>query len=243
MSIKTRFAPSPTGHMHLGNARTALFNALLAEAKGGQFLVRIEDTDKERSDDQYTTELLSDLKWLGIAWQEGPEVGGAYGPYSQMLRLDIYAHYYQQLIQEGHAYHCYCNEQELSIVRKAQTSAGITPRYPGTCRHLTAAQIEKKQREGRIPCLRLRVPDEAHVRFQDLIYGMKDFKAADLGDFVIRKEDAGPTFMFANAIDDSLMQVTHALRGEDHLTNTPRQMLLLNLLGLTPPQYGHFPII
>lgn len=243
MTIKTRFAPSPTGYMHLGNARTALFNALLAQAQGGQFLVRIEDTDKERSEENYTDALLKDLTWLGIEWQEGPEVGGPHAPYSQMLRLDIYEHYYQRLIQEGQAYPCYCNEQELSMVRKAQTAAGMTPRYPGTCRHLTSAQIEKKEREGRVPCLRLKVPDNAHVRFQDLIYGMKDFKAADLGDFVIRKEDNGPTFMFANAIDDALMEVTHALRGEDHLTNTPRQILLLNLLGLTPPNYGHFPII
>lgn len=228
MSIKTRFAPSPTGLMHLGNARTALFNALLAKAKGGQFLLRIEDTDQERSSEHYTTELLSDLQWLGIEWHEGP--------YSQMQRLDIYAQYYQQLIAQGHAYPCYCTEQELAVVRKSQISAGLTPRYPGTCRHV-------KQRAGRTPCLRLQVPDDAHVRFDDLIYGMKDFKAADLGDFVIRKEDGGPTFMFANAIDDALMGVTHALRGEDHLTNTPRQILLLTLLGLTPPQYGHFPII
>ncbi len=233
--VKTRFAPSPTGYMHLGNARTALFNALLAQAQGGTFLLRIEDTDLERSDPRYTEALQKDLEWLGIHWDEGP--------YAQMQRLDIYAHYYAVLIEQGLAYECYCNEQELAITRKAQISAGLTPRYSGVCRHLSLAQKQKKQAEGRIPCLRLSVPETAHVRFEDLIYGMKDFKAEDLGDFVIRKQDGGPTFMFANAIDDALMGVTQALRGEDHLTNTPRQVLLLELLGLKPPAYGHFPII
>ena len=235
MTMKTRFAPSPTGYMHLGNARTALFNALLAKAMGGHFLLRIEDTDLERSEDIYQEALLHDLSWLGIEWDEGPV--------KQMDRLAVYEEYYAVLLEKGLAYHCYCNEQELTVMRKSQINAGITPRYAGTCRNLTQAQIQKKEAEGRTPCLRLRVPEEAHVRFNDLIYGMKDFKAVDLGDFVIRKQDGGPTFMFANAIDDALMKVTHALRGEDHLTNTPRQILLLELLALTPPQYGHFPII
>lgn len=235
MIMKTRFAPSPTGYMHLGNARTALFNALLAKALKGHFLLRIEDTDVERSADIYQEGLLRDLAWLNISWDEGP--------FKQMDRLEVYQSYYEILLEKGLAYPCYCNETELSVMRKTQISAGISPRYAGTCRHLSEAQKQKKVAEGRVPCLRLRVPDEAHVRFDDLIYGMKDFKAVDLGDFVIQKQDGGPTFMFANAIDDALMGVTHALRGEDHLTNTPRQILLLQLLGLKPPQYGHFPII
>jgi glutamyl-tRNA synthetase len=235
MTLKTRFAPSPTGRMHIGNARTALFNALLAKAAGGTFLLRIEDTDTDRSLSEHTDGILEDLTWLGLTWDEGP--------FAQMERLSIYAHYSQILQEKGLAYPCFCSEAELALSRKTQLSSGQPPRYAGTCRHLTEAEQRQKKQEGRHACLRLAVPEDATIHFVDLIYGPKAFKAFDLGDFVIGKDDGGPTFLFANAIDDALMEVTHALRGEDHLTNTPRQILILQLLGLTPPQYGHFPII
>lgn len=243
MVVKSRFAPSPTGLMHMGNARTALFNALYAKGHQGVFLIRIEDTDEARSEDQYTEALLDDCHWLNITWQEGPHQEQGRGPYFQNQRQDIYDYYYQQLIDKNLAYPCFCTEQELAVHRKLQIAQGLPPRYAGTCRHLTTEQIEKKKEKGLKAALRFAVPKGIKIRFEDLIFGIKDFMSDDLGDFVIQKQTGGASFMFANAIDDALMGVTHALRGEDHLTNTPRQILLLEQLGLTPPQYGHFPII
>lgn len=233
--VKTRFAPSPTGVMHLGNLRTALVNALYAHGQGGTFLLRVENTDKERSKDEYAQQILKDLAWLDIEIDEGPIY--------QSDRDDIYKSYFDQLITDGKAYPCFCSEQELAIHRKAQLSAGIAPRYPGTCQHLTDEQVAQKVSAGLKPSLRFRVPKEKIIRFEDAIFGPKQFLSDDLGDFIIRKNDGGPTFMFCNAIDDALMEVTHAFRGEDHITNTPRQLMLLEALGLQPPIYGHFPII
>ncbi len=243
MVVKSRFAPSPTGLMHMGNARTALFNALYAKGHQGTFLIRIEDTDEARSEDQYTEALLDDCHWLNITWQEGPHQEQGRGPYFQNQRQDIYDYYYQQLIDKNLAYPCFCTEQELAVHRKLQVAQGLPPRYAGTCRHLTPEQIEKKKEKGLKAALRFAVPKGIKIRFEDLIFGIKDFMSDDLGDFVIQKQTGGACFMFANAIDDALMGVTHALRGEDHLTNTPRQILILEQLGLTPPLYGHFPII
>lgn len=241
--LKTRFAPSPTGRMHLGNLRTALYNVLLAKSQNGTFLLRVEDTDKERSERAHEDALQTDLKWLSLDWQEGPVVGGDNGPYRQSERDGVYQGYYDTLTQKGLAYPCFCSEQELSVQRKLDLSAGRAPRYSGKCRHLTQEQCAAKQAEGKTPTLRLKVPDDERVRFDDLIMGPKQFESKDLGDFIIRKADGGPTFMFCNAIDDALMGVTHALRGEDHITNTPRQLIILNYLGLRTPNYGHFPII
>lgn len=246
-NFKTRFTPSPTGVMHLGNLRTALFSFLLAspleaDAKS-TFLIRIEDTDASRSKTEYTEKLLADLKWLGMDWQEGPEVGGANGPYFQSQRLEVYENYYQQLIEMGRAYPCYCTEKELQIARRAQLQAGHAPRYPGTCRHLTEAAIAKKEAMGIKPALRFVIPDNEEVRFEDLIQGPKSFQSDDIGDFIIRKNDGSASFMFCNAVDDSLMGVSHVLRGEDHITNTPRQLLVLKALGLSAPQYGHMALI
>jgi glutamyl-tRNA synthetase len=243
MVVKSRFAPSPTGLMHMGNARTALFNALYAKGHQGVFLIRIEDTDEARSEDQYTDALLEDCLWLNIHWQEGPRCDQGHGPYYQNQRQEIYEHYYQQLMDKGLAYPCFCTEQELAVHRKLQVAQGLPPRYAGTCRHLTSEQIEKKKERGLKAALRFAVPKGIKIRFEDLIFGMKDFMSDDLGDFIIQKQTGGASFMFANAIDDALMGVTHALRGEDHLTNTPRQILLLEQLGLKGPRYGHFPII
>lgn len=231
--MKSRFSPSPTGLMHLGNLRTALFNVLVAEK--GTFLLRIEDSDRERSKQEYTDALLRDLTWMGLDWQDGP--------YYQSERNDIYDKYYQELIDSKRAYPCFCTELELTLSRKTQAASGKPPRYNGKCRNLTPEQVAKARQEGLAEALRFKVGDNAKIEFTDLVQGPKVFQADDIGDFIIKKGDGFASFMFCNAIDDSLMGVTHALRGEDHLTNTPRQLLILDALGLTRPQYGHIPLI
>ena len=249
LPFKARFCPSPTGLMHFGNLRTALFNVLLAKAhtahspQSGSFLLRIEDTDMARSEQEFTEKLMHDLKWLGLTWQEGPEVSGKHAPYFQSQRLDIYEKYYQQLIEQQQAYWCYCSEVELAIARKSQLAAGMPPRYSGTCRHLTEEQRAQKAAKGQPPALRFRIPDNETIEFDDFIQGPKLFAANDIGDFIIKKADGSSSFMFCNAVDDSLMQVTHVMRGEDHLTNTPRQLLILTALRLSAPTYGHMPLI
>ncbi|MBS0288523.1 MAG: glutamate--tRNA ligase [Proteobacteria bacterium] len=247
-SVKSRFCPSPTGLMHLGNLRTGLFNVLLAKSfiakqQRATFLLRIEDTDLVRSEEAFTQKIMEDLLWLSLDWQEGPERGGANGPYYQAQRSELYQQYYQHLLQNQRAYWCFCTEMELSITRKTQLQAGIAPRYPGTCRHLTHEQIAHKRAKGIKPALRFKIPDNEVVHFEDFIQGPKTFATNDIGDFIIEKADGTASFMFCNAVDDALMQVTHVMRGEDHLTNTPRQLLVLKALGLREPLYGHMPLI
>lgn len=241
--IKTRFAPSPTGYLHLGNLRTALFNALCARREGGVFLLRIEDTDLERSEARYTAALLEDLRWLGLQWGEGPEAGGAHGPYAQSERGAIYREYYRHLEQAGLAYPCFCSEQQLALSRKLQRAAGQPPRYAGNCAHLTPQEAAAKLAQGLRPTLRFRVPAGRAVAFDDAVRGPQQLAAADIGDFIIRRADGTPAFFFTNAVDDALMGVTLVLRGEDHLTNTPRQLLILEALGLPAPRYGHISLI
>lgn len=241
--MKTRFCPSPTGHIHIGNARTALFCALLAKSQHGALLLRIEDTDLERSKETYTNQLITDLHWLDIHWQEGPEVGGTAGPYWQSQRQAIYDEYYRKLEQSGLAFPCFCTAEQLALSRKLQQSKGQPPRYAGTCRTLTSEQIAERVGRGIQPTLRFRVPRQAVIEFDDFVKGKQRFNSDDIGDFIIRREDNTATFLFSNAIDDSLMGVTHVLRGEDHLTNTPRQILLLQALGFSIPQYGHISLI
>lgn len=241
--IKTRFAPSPTGYIHLGNMRTALFNALVAYHNKGVFLLRIEDTDLDRSEDMYIDSLMEDLHWLGLTWQEGISVGGAQAPYRQSERSDVYQHYYQQLIDEKRAYPCFCTDEQLSMSRKALQRAGLPPRYDGRCARLTAEEVQQKQDQGLPSVLRFKIPEGIDIKFNDLVQGEKLFKADDIGDFIIRRTNGMPSFMFCNAIDDALMQVTYAMRGEDHLTNTPRQITILQALKLPQPQYGHFALI
>jgi glutamyl-tRNA synthetase len=241
--MKTRFCPSPTGFVHLGNVRTALFNALLANKEKGTFLLRIEDTDKLRSDEKYTKHLIEDLHWLGLDWQEGPEIGGEYGPYWQSERQELYDAYYQKLIDEKRAYPCFCSEQHLAIMRKIQLSSGKPPRYDGSCRKLTEEEIKAKLAAGHVPTLRFAVPEKCIVEFEDLVKGQQRFQQYDMGDFIIRRADGTPPFMFCNAVDDALMKVSHVLRGEDHLANTPRQILILQALNLPIPRYGHFSLI
>ncbi|WP_353570343.1 glutamate--tRNA ligase [Candidatus Albibeggiatoa sp. nov. BB20] len=241
--IKTRFAPSPTGYMHLGNARTALFNALFAFHHQGIFLLRIEDTDQERSEDQYVEQLKNDLRWLGMDWQEGPDIDGEHAPYFQSQRSEIYAKYYHKLIDSGKAYPCFCSPRELELSRKLQRSSGQAPRYAGTCAHLNQEEIERKLAEGLKPTLRFRMPRDEMIEFDDVVKGQQRFASNDIGDFIIRRADGTPAFFFCNAVDDALMGVTHVFRGDDHLTNTPRQQMILESLGLPVPQYGHISLI
>lgn len=242
-NVKTRFAPSPTGYLHLGNVRTALFNALLARHWQGRFLLRIEDTDQERSRPEYTTALLEDLRWLGLDWEEGPEAAGPHGPYAQSGRTAVYVDYYRCLEDADRVYPCFCTPAELALSRKVQLAAGRPPRYAGTCSRLSAAERQARFARGLPATLRFRVPTGRIVTFTDLIRGPQQMASDDIGDFVIRRADGSPQFFFANAVDDALMAVTHVLRGEDHLTNTPRQLLLLEALGLPAPTYGHLSLI
>lgn len=234
-SLKTRFCPSPTGLLHMGNVRTALFNALLAKGQGGSFLLRIEDTDEIRSKDEYTEALQHDLRWLGLIWDDGP--------YYQSKRQEIYQQYFEQIIARNLAYPCFCSEVDLAQSRQAQLAAGLAPRYSGTCAHLTGEEIEDRHRMGLKPALRFRVPVGQWVIFIDGVRGEQKFLTDDIGDFIVRRHDGSASFMFCNAVDDALMNVTHALRGEDHLTNTPRQLLILQALNLPAPKYHHISLI
>jgi glutamyl-tRNA synthetase len=241
--VVTRFAPSPTGALHPGNARTALFSFLLAKTSGGRFILRIEDTDPERGSEEHLASQLADLVWLGLDWDAGPGRDDGRGPYRQSERGAIYADLFGRLEREGRAYPCYCTPAELDVARRTQLAAGAAPRYPGTCRGLNAAARAAREAEGRKAALRFAVPGPATVGFEDLVRGPQAVEAATLGDFVVRRADGGAVFFFCNAVDDALMGVTHVLRGDDHLSNTPRQLLLLGALGLPAPRYGHLPLL
>jgi glutamyl-tRNA synthetase len=241
--FKSRFAPSPTGLLHLGNVRTALFNWLLARRERGVFLLRIEDTDATRGHEKYAQALEEDLAWLGLDWQEGPGRGGENAPYLQSQRGGLYARYFEALEKSGRAYPCFCSEHELEIARKTAVAAGRPPRYGGRCRRLTPAEVALRRAEGRPATLRFHVADGETVEFDDAVRGRQSFSTSDIGDFVIRRSDGTPAFFFSNALDDALMGVTVVLRGEDHLTNTPRQILLLQALGLPVPRYAHIALV
>ena len=243
MTLRTRFAPSPTGQLHVGNARTALFSALLAARTGGAFVLRIEDTDTERSHHEFETGLLTDLAWLGLHWQEGPDIGGKHGPYRQSERGQIYRAFIDKLAKQGRTYPCFCTPAELALSRKVQLAAGKPPRYAGTCAHLSTDEIEARLAKGLKPALRFSVPEDGATEFEDLIRGPQRFAHKDIGDFIIHRADGSPAFFFSNAVDDALMGVTHVLRGEDHLANTPRQLLILQALNLHTPRYGHLSMV
>jgi glutamyl-tRNA synthetase len=242
-TLTTRFAPSPTGLLHLGNARTALFAWLLARAAGGRFILRVEDTDAERSSAAFLAAQLADLRWLGLDWDAGPDREDEHGPYRQSERAAIYAAHYARLEQSGAAYPCFCTPEELAVSRRTQRARGLAPRYDGACRDLDAPARAAHAAAGRRPVLRFRVPVGRVLEFDDLVRGPQRFVSDDIGDFVLRRADGVPVFFFCNALDDALMGVTHVLRGEDHLANTPRQRLLLEALGLPPPAYGHLPLL
>jgi glutamyl-tRNA synthetase len=239
----TRFAPSPTGALHLGNARTALFNDLAARASGGRLVLRIEDTDAERSEEGLLQQLLADLRWLGLEWAEGPDVGGPHAPYRQSERAEKYAHAVAILQAQGRVYPCFCSPEELKLSRRAQLAAGRPPRYAGTCAALSADEVARRKATGARPALRFRVPAGRKVEFTDLIHGEQRFASDDIGDFVILRADGSVAFFLGNAVDDADMGITLVLRGDDHLANTPRQILLLEALGRPAPQYGHLPLL
>lgn len=242
-AVRTRFSPSPTGNIHLGNIRTALFSALYAKKHHGSFILRIEDTDRERSKEEYTDSLQHDLRWLGIEWQEGPTVGGDYGPYWQSQRAHFYDEFYRQLESAGAIYPCFCTDQELNLSRKIQLSRGQAPRYAGTCRRLSKEEIAVRLEKGDKPAWRFLVPKAITVEFVDLVKDTQQFKSDDIGDFIVRRADGSAPFLFCNAIDDSMMEVSHVVRGEDHVANTPRQLMILQALGLSAPQYAHLSMI
>ena len=241
--FKTRFAPSPTGLLHLGNVRTALFNYLLAHRHSGIFLLRLEDTDAMRGHEKYAVALMEDLRWLGLQWSEGPQTNGAQGPYEQSQRGEIYRQYFAQFEAQQLAYPCFCSEHELSISRKTALAAGRPPRYSGKCRVLSADDVRARFAQAVPATLRFRVPEGGVVTFEDRVRGPQSFATDDIGDFVIRRSDGTPAFFFCNAVDDAVMGVTLVVRGEDHLTNTPRQIMLLKALGLPIPEYAHIALV
>jgi glutamyl-tRNA synthetase/nondiscriminating glutamyl-tRNA synthetase len=239
---RVRFAPSPTGYLHLGNARTALFNYLFSRHENATFILRIEDTDLERSKKEYEEMLMEDLKWMGIKWDEGPDVGGPHGPYRQSERLEIYMKYVDKLLKSGDAYYCYCTEEELEQEREKAIAEGRPYRYSGKCRNLTPEERAFYEEKGIKPVVRFKVPDKTVV-FEDIIRGHVEIDTKEFGDFVIVRQDGMPVYNFVVVIDDALMGITHVIRGEDHLSNTPKQIVIYEALGFTIPQFAHLPII
>jgi nondiscriminating glutamyl-tRNA synthetase len=239
---RVRFAPSPTGDLHVGNARTALFNWLFARHSGGRFVLRIEDTDRERTFPEFEKGIISDLKWLGIDWDEGPEKGGAFGPYNQFARLDVYESYLRKLIAGGRVYKCYCTEQELALERQTLLSRGLMPRYMGKCRELTEGQRRELEDSGLRPSYRFRV-GEGVIEFDDVIRGSMKFNCEAVGDFIIVRSSGIPAYNFAVVIDDHLMEISHVIRGEDHLSNTAVQLMIYKALGFEPPGFAHHSLI
>ena len=239
---RVRFAPSPTGELHVGNARTALFNWMFARHCGGDFILRIEDTDETRSALSYQVNLINDLTWLGLDWDEGPHKDGAYGPYKQSERVDIYAGYLQKLLAADLAYPCYCTEAELEEERQSLILSKRMPRYMGKCRNLTPDERKQKEAAGRKPSYRFKVPDVT-IGFTDLIRGVMKFEGAAIGDFIIVRSNGMPAYNFAVVIDDHLMGITHVLRGEDHLSNTALQIMLYKAFGFEPPTFAHHCLI
>ncbi|MCJ7662855.1 MAG: glutamate--tRNA ligase, partial [Desulfobacterales bacterium] len=241
-TVRVRFAPSPTGFLHIGNARTALYNKLFALQHDGAFILRIEDTDAARLDPAAEAAIMEDLRWMGLVWDEGPAARGKYGPYRQSERTAIYQEYAQRLLREEKAYPCFCTPEELAEMRELLLARGQPPRYSGRCRGLSPEQAKELEGEGRKPSLRFKVPDGATV-VRDLIHGKKVFENKLMGDFVIMRSDGGPAYNFAAVVDDASMGITHVIRGEDHLPNTPRQILLYEALGFAPPRFAHHPFL
>ena len=243
--VKVRFAPSPTGDLHVGNIRTALFDWAYARHTGGTFLFRIEDTDTTRVTDEYIQAAIDTLKWLGLNWDEGPEVGGDNGPYLQSQRLDIYAEWAQKFLDQKDAYHCYCTPAELEATREAQRAANVAPGYDGKCRDLSAEKIAAYKAEGREAVVRMRMPDGS-TTFVDEIRGEVSFDHKFVPDFVLVRADGSPLYTLAVAVDDILMKVTHVLRGEDLLSSTPRQIRVYQAMGVKPedyPVFAHLPFV
>jgi len=243
-TVRVRYAPSPTGFLHIGNARTALFNYLFAKHYDGEFIIRIEDTDRKRHVEQGELSQLENLEWLGIDWDEGPIKGGDFGPYRQSERKDYYDPLVEQLLEEDKAYKCYCTTEELEAEREEQRAKGIMPHYSGRCANLTEEERAEKEAEGITPSVRIRVPEEATYEFDDMVKGEISFESQSVGgDWVIQKRDGMPTYNFAVVVDDHMMEISHVLRGDDHISNTPKQMMVYEALGWEPPRFGHMTLI
>ena len=242
-TVRVRFAPSPTGYLHVGNARTALFNWLFARQQDGAFLLRIEDTDVERSTAEYDLKLMEDLRWLGLDWDEGPDVGGGYGPYRQSQRLDFYRAHAEKLLDEDKAYPCFCSHDELEDERKRDLDAGRTPVYSGKCRGISKVEAARRSGSGEEAAIRLRTPDEGVVAFHDLVRGDLQFDLSLIGDPVLVRSNGLPAYNYAVVVDDFLMAITHVIRGEDHIQNTPRQILTCRALGFDPPVFAHLSMV
>lgn len=241
--MRVRFAPSPTGPLHIGGARSALFNWLLARKSGGQFIVRTEDTDRERSKREFEENITGALKWLGMDWDEGPDLGGPYGPYRQTERLGTYQQFTDKLLASKKAYKCYCTEEEIETERQAAQAKGETPKYSEKCANLSEEAQREHEAKGEKFVVRLRVPLGEQIAFDDLVRGHVSFESDGVGDFVIVKSDGIPVYNYAVVIDDLLMKITHVIRAEEHLSNTPRQILIYNALGETAPHFGHVSLI
>lgn len=240
--VRVRFAPSPTGHLHVGGARTALYNWLLARGSSGTFVLRIEDTDTERSTQAAIDQIINSMSWLGLDWDEGPEIGGPYGPYRQMERTKMYSSSAGRLLQEGKAYRCYCTPEQLEGERKAARKRGEAYVYSGRCRDLADSGAGPPAGAGE-PVIRLRTPHSGHTTIRDLVHGEVSFENALCGDFILVRSSGVPTYNFAAAMDDTSMRITHVIRGDDHLPNTPKQLMVAEALGEEPPAYGHLPLI
>lgn len=242
--IRVRYAPSPTGHLHIGNARTALFNYLFARHNDGEFIIRIEDTDLKRNIEGGEKSQLENLAWLGIDWDESPENPGKYGPYRQSERREIYQPLIDQLLMSNLAYKCYCTSEELEAEREAQRARGEMPHYSGKCANLTPEEQAEKEAQGLEPVIRFRVPRNTSFTFDDMVKGEISFESDNVGgDFIIQKRDGMPTYNFAVAVDDHLMKITHVLRGDDHIANTPKQLMIYDAFGWPRPTFGHMTLI
>ncbi|MBP6855985.1 MAG: glutamate--tRNA ligase [Candidatus Pacebacteria bacterium] len=241
--IRVRIAPSPTGYLHLGTARAALFNYLYAKKEKGTFIVRIEDTDVERSLPIYEEGILRGLKALNLTWDEGPDTGGPYGPYRQSERTDIYQKYIQKLVEQEKAYRCFCTKDEIEEEKKALLSQGIFPKYSGKCRSLSHDQIKEYEDQNRSSVIRLKVPSNVSIEFQDIIRGSISVNSDTIGDVVIAKNETSPLYNLAVVIDDHEMNISHVIRGEDHISNTPKQILIAHALGIEVPKYAHLPLV
>lgn len=256
--IRTRFAPSPTGHVHIGSLRTALFNYLLARQKNGQFILRIEDTDMDRSRFEWEFEILKVFEWLGIGWEEGPVLSdgqvyepdnykinyvGPYAPYRQSERKEIYRKYLEKMLQDGTAYYCFCNKEDVESEKQYLMSIGEAPVYRGKCRNLTKEQINENIKQGKPCVIRFKCPTNHKIIFDDIIKGQVEFNSDILGDFVIAKDLDNPLYNFTVVVDDAEMKISHVIRGDEHLSNTPKQILLIEALEITKPQYAHIPLI
>ncbi len=240
--IRVRFAPSPTGYVHVGNARTALFNWLYARHHGGAFVLRIEDTDVERSEERFEAQLLEDLKWFGLDWDEGPDKGGPYAPYRQSEQKEQYARYAAQLVEQGSAYYCFCSAEQLETERAEALKAGRQPKYSGRCRKLAPEEAARRLAAGEPAAMRLKIVEGAFT-WKDLVHGPTSFAGDVIGDPILVRSDGHPAYNYAVVIDDHLMQISHVIRGDDHISNTPRQLALYNALGWEPPEFAHLSTI